>query len=141
MLGSWDAYQERKKNKIFAPDADNQFSKDFAKLDTIFGKQLSSYMQNISGATVGDKEVERLQRQVPNMDMDETTFEESMKEYEKSLRNARDYFLEHYWFNDFDTARKVVFWKKSEQIQKPAESQGSALEQALRTKIQEQLNK
>lgn len=107
MLGSYDAAQERLKGKTGA-FFDEQLQADFNTLDQIFGKELSQYMNKISGATVGDKEVERLKRQVPNLDMSESEFETAFNAYEDSLNNANRYFINNYGFNDIDTARKVL---------------------------------
>lgn len=92
---------------------DKEFQKDFDTLDNIFNKELSQYMSQISGATVGDKEVERLQRQVPNLDMSETQFETAMSIYEQGLKNANRYFLNQYGFSDMDKASQVLLGKKS----------------------------
>ena len=107
MLGSYDANQERLKAKTGA-FTDTEFQNDFNTLDQVFGKELSQYMNKISGATVGDKEVERLKRQVPNLDMSESEFDTALSAYEDSLKNANRFFLNEYWFTDMDTARKVL---------------------------------
>lgn len=65
-------------------------------------------MNQISGATVGDKEVERLKRQVPNMDMSEIEFKNAFDAYGDSLKNAQDYMLNNYGFNDINTLKKTV---------------------------------
>lgn len=72
-------------------------------------------MSKISGATVGDKEVERLQRQVPNLDMSETQFDSAMSLYEQSLKNANRFFLNQYGFDDLEKARKVLLGNTSDQ--------------------------
>lgn len=115
MLGSYDAAQERLKSKTWA-FIDKSFQDDFNTLDQIFGKELSQYMNKISGATVGDKEVERLKRQVPNMDMSESEFENAMNAYEESLKNANRFFINNYGFNDINTARKILLWADDKNI-------------------------
>lgn len=89
-----------------------KFSKDFAALDQIFGKELSQYMQAISGATVGDKEVERLQRQIPNLEMSETEFENAFDTYAKSVKNAKNSFLTNYGFKDLNAAKGKILGEK-----------------------------
>lgn len=111
-LGSYDASQERMKSKTGAW-TDEGFRKDFDRLDNLLGKELSQYMKNISGATVSEKEAERLLRQIPNLDMSETEFEQAMQLYEQSLKNASRYMVNQYGFADDATARKVVLGESS----------------------------
>lgn len=112
-LGAYDAPQERLKGKTGAY-TDTEFQKDFDALDNILGKELSNYMQQISGATVGDREVERLKRQVPNLDMSETQFDEAMDLYQESLNNANSFFLENYGFSDLNTAKNTILGKQTQ---------------------------
>lgn len=121
LLWSIDAPAARLWNKLWAigiSEYDKQKSKDFATLDQIFGKELSQYMNQISGATVGDKEVERLKRQVPNMDMSEIEFKNAFDAYGDSLKNAQDYMLNNYGFNDINTLKKTVWIKPTTQMSK-----------------------
>lgn len=53
-------------------------------------------MKNISGATVTEAEAERLKRQIPNLDMSETQFDQAMQIYDDSLKNAGRYLINHY---------------------------------------------
>ncbi len=106
-LGGYDAAQQRMKSKTGA-FLDEEFQKDFDKLDNLLSKELSQYMKNISGATVSEKEAERLQRQIPNLDMSETQFDEAIDAYETALKNAQRYFVNHYGFADEAAARKTI---------------------------------
>lgn len=112
-LGFYDATQQRTKGKTGA-FIDASYQKDFDALDNLLGKELSQYMKNISGAAVSEKEAERLQRQIPNLDMSETQFEQAMEIYEQSLKNASRYLVNQYGFADDDTARKVVLGETAE---------------------------
>jgi len=93
-------------------------------------------MQKISGATVWDKEVERLKRQVPNLDMDETQFKTAMSQYEDSLVNANRFFLNNYWFDNIDSARKVLLWSNKTDQQNQQKEQNTWVDSSTLSNIQ-----
>lgn len=64
---------------------------DFKTLQTILGKELSSYMKDVSGATVADAEVLRLMKQVPTLDeWSSDTFLKSWENYKDNLKDAKN---------------------------------------------------
>lgn len=64
---------------------------DFKTLQTILGKELSSYMKDVSGATVADAEVARLMKQVPTLDeWSSDTFLKSWENYKDNLKDAKN---------------------------------------------------
>jgi hypothetical protein len=79
------------------------------KLNQILQKELSTYMQKISGATVSQPEVERLKSQIPNLSMGDKEFKTTMEEYNNSMQRAINYFLTTYGFSDLDSASKVFY--------------------------------
>ena len=70
-------------------------------------------MNRISGATVGDAEVRRLLKQVPNLDMNETEFDQVFQNYEDNMANTIDGFNSTYGFDSIDKAKDVLIKKKS----------------------------
>ena len=66
-----------------------KMGEDFKALQTILGKELSSYMKEVSGATVADAEVARLMKQIPSLDeWSSDTFLNSWKSYKDTMNDA-----------------------------------------------------
>jgi len=86
----------------------NQSSSDVAALETILGKTLSAYMMKISGATVPDKEVERLSKQIPNFRLWYKQFMEAVNLYDASIQNWVSFSMSEYWFADRNMMSMVL---------------------------------
>lgn len=79
-----------------ATGINTDFVKDYVAMDNALGKELSQYMNKISGATVGDKEVDRLKKQIPNMAMNEAEFQNAMNDYSITLESTQNLILKEY---------------------------------------------
>ena len=67
-----------------------KMGEDFKALQTILGKELSSYMKEVSGATVADAEVERLLKTIPSLDeWSSDTFLSSWNSYKDTMNDAK----------------------------------------------------
>lgn len=67
-----------------------KMGEDFKALQTILGKELSSYMKEVSGATVADAEVARLMKQIPSLDeWSSDTFLSSWNSYRDTMNDAK----------------------------------------------------
>lgn len=63
---------------------------DFKALQTILGKELSSYMKEISCGTVTSDEVTRLMKQIPSLDeWSSDTFLSSWNSYKDTMNDAK----------------------------------------------------
>ena len=70
---------------------------DFKALQTILGKELSSYMKEISGGTVTSDEVTRLMKQIPSLDeWSSDTFLSSWNSYKDTMNDAKKGFVNQY---------------------------------------------
>lgn len=67
-----------------------KMGEDFKALQTILGKELSSYMKEISGGTVTSDEVTRLMKQIPSLDeWSSDTFLTSWNSYTNTMNDAK----------------------------------------------------
>ena len=67
-----------------------KMGEDFKALQTILGKELSSYMKEISGGTVTSDEVARLMKQIPSLDeWSSDTFLSSWNSYKDTMNDAK----------------------------------------------------
>jgi len=75
-------------------------NKIFNDMNRILQKELSTYMNKISWATVSETEVERLRQQIPNMDMWDKQFQDAVEAYNTSINNSKSYMQDLYWLSD-----------------------------------------
>jgi GH24 family phage-related lysozyme (muramidase) len=135
MFGLWDKYGLILANKL--PNAiklpnEIKMGEDFKALQTILGKELSSYMKEVSGATVADDEVARLMKQIPSLDeWSSDTFLSSWNSYKDTMNDAKKWFVNQYWFNDMPTAAKVLLWTSSKPTQQTAQFDTKAFAQDI----------
>ena len=80
-------------------------SSDYNNLNAILQKELSTYMNRISGATVSESEVNRLQDQIPNLSMNDKQFKDAMEQYNQSMKNGINYAQTQYWFDGINNMR------------------------------------
>ena len=74
-----------------------KMGEDFKALQTILGKELSSYMKEISGGTVTSDEVTRLMKQIPSLDeWSSDTFLTSWNSYKDTMNDAKKGFVNQY---------------------------------------------
>lgn len=74
-----------------------KMGEDFKALQTILGKELSSYMKEISGGTVTSDEVTRLMKQIPSLDeWSSDTFLSSWNSYKDTMNDAKKGFVNQY---------------------------------------------
>jgi hypothetical protein len=66
----------------------------------------------ISGATVPDAEVARLQQQVPNLSQGETQFLASVELYNTAMNSAIDNVQTKFGFSSPEKVKEVVYGKK-----------------------------
>lgn len=71
-------------------------SSDYNNLNAILQKELSTYMNKISGATVSEPEVNRLKDQIPNLSMNDNQFKDAMEQYNQSMQNGINYAQTQY---------------------------------------------
>ncbi len=93
MFGLFDNFGLNTANKL--PNSlklqdEIKMGEDFKALQTILGKELSSYMKEVSGATVADAEVARLMKQIPSLDeWSSDTFLSSWNSYKDTMNDAK----------------------------------------------------
>lgn len=139
MFGLWDKYGLILANKL--PNAiklpnEIKMGEDFKALQTILGKELSSYMKEVSGATVADAEVARLMKQIPSLDeWSSDTFLSSWNSYKDTMNDAKKWFVNQYWFTDMPTAAKVLLWTSSKPTQQTAQLDTKAFTKAIMDSI------
>lgn len=139
MFGLWDKYGLILANKL--PNAiklpnEIKMGEDFKALQTILGKELSSYMKEISGGTVTSDEVTRLMKQIPSLDeWSSDTFLTSWNSYKDTMNDAKKGFVNQYWFNDMPTASKVLLWTTSKPTQQTAQLDTEAFTKAIMDSI------
>lgn len=139
MFGLWDKYGLILANKL--PNAiklpnEIKMGEDFKALQTILGKELSSYMKEISGGTVTSDEVTRLMKQIPSLDeWSSDTFLSSWNSYKDTMNDAKKWFVNQYWFNDMPTASKVLLWTSSKPTQQTAQFDTKAFTKAIMDSI------
>lgn len=139
MFGLWDKYGLILANKL--PNAiklpnEIKMGEDFKALQTILGKELSSYMKEVSGATVADAEVARLMKQIPSLDeWSSDTFISSWNSYKDTMNDAKKWFVNQYWFTDMPTAAKVLLWTSSKPTQQTAQLDTKAFTKAIMDSI------
>ena len=80
-------------------------SSDYNNLNAILQKELSTYMNRISGATVSESEVNRLKDQIPNLSMNDSQFKDAMEQYNQSMKNGINYAQTQYWFDGINNMR------------------------------------
>ncbi len=88
------------------------YGEEVSQLNTILQKTLSQYMMKISGATVPDAEVARLQQQVPNLSQGETQFLASVELYNTAMNSAIDNVQTKFGFSSPEKVKEVVYGKK-----------------------------
>lgn len=81
---------------------------DAITLNNILSKELSTYMQRISGATVPKEEVGRLRDQIPNLNMGDKQFKTNMETYNTDMTAAFNRALTTYWFDSIESMRSVL---------------------------------
>lgn len=77
-------------------------------MEKILGTELSRYMNQISGATVGDREVDRLKQQIPNLGMNEEQFNNAINDYSNTLQSTEDFLYKNNGFKDRNTFYQVA---------------------------------
>lgn len=103
-----------------------EFTKDYTEMERILGKELSNYMSQISGATVGDKEVDRLKKQMPGLDMNEEQFKQSLEDYSNTLQSTEDFIYQNNGFQDRASFYKTAGVKWQSQPQNTQKSSADA---------------
>jgi len=84
-------------------------NKTFNDMNRILQKELSTYMNRISGATVSETEVERLRQQIPNLWMWDKEFQDAVEAYNTSIRAWKGYMQDTYWLSD-DYIGRLSWW-------------------------------
>ena len=110
-LGWYDQARLNFRNATWTPTEE---SKNFTKLSNLVGKNLSAYIKDISGATVSPSEADRLERNVPSMSNNETTFESSLAMMQKEYENLISAKLKQFGFKDIDALRNSLWTIPSE---------------------------
>lgn len=89
---------DSKKNK--AKSTIGVSNKTYNDMNRILQKELSTYMNKISWATVSETEVERLRQQIPNFGMWDKEFQDAVEAYNTSIRSGKNYLQNTYWLSD-----------------------------------------
>ena len=122
---------ERKKQSLYIPQGlktrveigpiSTQFTKwkrwfgseegteDFTLLEQKTGKQLSSYIKEISGAAVSEQEATRLLKNVPNVDQQDVQFVSALDDLEEDYNNIIEAKITKYGFNSVEEFERAVF--------------------------------
>ena len=139
MFGLFDKFGLNTANKL--PNSlklqdEIKMGEDFKALQTILGKELSSYMKEVSGATVADAEVARLMKQIPSLDeWSSDTFLSSWNSYKDTMNDAKKWFVNQYWFTDMPTASKVLLWTSNTPTQQTTQFDTKAFTKAIMDSI------
>ena len=84
-------------------------TEDFTLLEQKTGKQLSSYIKEISGAAVSEQEATRLLKNVPNVDQQDVQFVSALDDLEEDYNNIIEAKITKYGFNSVEEFERAVF--------------------------------
>lgn len=77
-----------------------QDTTDFDILEINSGRLLADFIKDISGAAVSEQEAERLARLVPNVNMQDTQFDNALNNFEQELENTLAGKIKRFGFNN-----------------------------------------
>lgn len=101
-----------------------EFTKDYTEMERILWQELSRYIKDISGAGVTTQERQALQKNIPNLSMNEEQFEQALNAHDSTLGSSEDFIYKTYWIKDKDTLGSML-WQNNTQSQPSQSTQQS----------------